>query len=73
MQVVSKFVFFFQICLGSASEGVLHVGDQIASINGLDATRLSHADAQNVFKNAGVSITLGVVRPTSYFDQGKSL
>ena len=48
--------------IGTAGEGILRVGDRVVGIDNLDATKLTHADAQNVFKHAGTSIALDIVR-----------
>ncbi len=55
-----------QVSLGSAAEGVLRVGDRLVAINGVDARRLSHADAQEVFRRAGNSLNLGIARLGSF-------
>lgn len=54
--------FFFQIGLGSATEGILKVGDRIHAINHRDASKLTHVEAQNIFKKAGTSVQLTVSR-----------
>ena len=48
--------------IGTAGEGILHVGDRVVAIDHLDAAKLTHADAQNIFKHAGTSIALDIVR-----------
>ena len=44
---------------------MLHVGDRVVGLDHLDASQLTHADAQNIFKHAGTSIKLDVVRPSA--------
>ena len=55
----------FQVAIGTAGEGVLHVGDRVVGLDHLDASQLTHADAQNIFKHAGTSIKLDIVRPSA--------
>ena len=59
---VNKLIFEFQVSIGSAAEGLLHVGDRIHAINHRDASKLTHLEAQNIFKKAGTSCQLAVSR-----------
>jgi len=50
------------VFVGTGSEGVLQVGDQIIGINNHPAQGLSHQQAQNLFKCSGASATLDISR-----------
>ena len=63
--LILAFLFLLQVAIGTAGEGVLHVGDRVVGLDHLDASQLTHADAQNIFKHAGTSIKLDVVRPSA--------
>lgn len=52
-----------QVSIGSAADGILHVGDKIVQIEHHDATKLAHFDAQNIIKRSGTSLKLGISRP----------
>ena len=48
------------------------MGDRVVGLDHLDASQLTHADAQNIFKHAGTAIKLDIVRPNANkgIDQG---
>ncbi|KAK3922947.1 PDZ and LIM domain protein Zasp [Frankliniella fusca] len=48
--------------VGSPAEGELHRGDVIRKINEYDSRDLRHKDAQSLFRNAGNTIDLVVIR-----------
>ncbi len=48
--------------MGSPAEGELHRGDVIRKINEYDSRDLRHKDAQVLFRNAGNTIDLVVIR-----------
>jgi len=50
------------VFVGTGSEGVLQVGDQILGINNQPTKDLTHAEAQNIFKTSGTSATLDISR-----------
>ena len=52
----------FQVKIGSGSEGLLHAGDRVVSINGQDARRMTHAEAHNRIVGSGTSLQLGIAR-----------
>ena len=41
------------------------MGDRVVGLDHLDASQLTHADAQNIFKHAGTAIKLDIVRPNA--------
>ena len=69
---IDQYLIWFQVAIGTAGEGVLHVGDRVLGLDHLDASQLTHADAQNIFKHAGTAIKLDIVRPNANqgIDQG---
>ncbi|XP_059097378.1 uncharacterized protein LOC131891751 isoform X4 [Tigriopus californicus] len=52
-----------RISIGSAADGILHVGDRIVQIEHHNATKLAHFDAQNIIKHSGTNLKLGISRP----------
>eukprot|EP00094_Tigriopus_californicus_P004500 TCALIF_04336-PA protein Name:"Similar to Pdlim7 PDZ and LIM domain protein 7 (Rattus norvegicus)" AED:0.26 eAED:0.26 QI:376/0.75/1/1/0.25/0.8/5/156/227 len=52
-----------KISIGSAADGILHVGDRIVQIEHHNATKLAHFDAQNIIKHSGTNLKLGISRP----------
>ncbi|KAF0287655.1 hypothetical protein FJT64_013952 [Amphibalanus amphitrite] len=60
LEVIAE--LFAQVIAGTASEGVLRVGDVITAIKGQDATCLSHQEATELFKSAGNQLDLVLAR-----------
>jgi len=45
---------------GSPADGRIHAGDAIASINGYDASQLTHSQASQMIRNAGQVLQLSL-------------
>lgn len=68
--VIGLFPSSGRIIDGSPAErsGLLHVGDRILAVNGIDISRTHHEDIVNIIKDSGYSVTLTVGAPQGRFD-----
>lgn len=58
-------IFIGRIIEGSPAErsGLLHVGDHILAVNGINIMNLHHGDIVNLIKDSGYSVTLTIGMP----------